>query len=220
MPDRVGDLGLEEGVGVQLEPSPDQLAVLEDLGGTRVPLGGHEAGLFEKRQVGVRLHVALATRVAVPVPGATEVAALLDHAEVMHAESRQLDGSHHPGEPTPHNHPRGLLDERVSSENPLDVGVRVEVGERARELAVLLVPVDSEAHAPLCGVTSLSGVEGGLVNVSHDLMIRQIRPTANPYSRSARWSWSTARTNRVFMLSTSAYWRSSEKSMPRLATIG
>ena len=117
---------------VQLEPSPDQLAVLEDLGGTRVPLCGHEAGLFEKRQVRVGLNVALAARVAVPVPGATEVAALLDHAEVMHAESLQLDSGHHPGEATTDNHRRGLLDDRVSGETWLDVGVGVEVGERAR----------------------------------------------------------------------------------------
>ena len=78
----------------------------------------------------------------------------------------------------------------------------------------------TRALGPLCGVAGLGGVEGGLVSVGHDLMIRQTRPTANPYSRSARWSWSTARTNWAFMLSTSAYRRSSEKSMPRLATIG
>ena len=56
----------------------DRPAVGEDLRRPDVLLRRHVAELLEQRQVDVRLDVAHRARVAVPVPGAAEVAALLD----------------------------------------------------------------------------------------------------------------------------------------------
>ena len=53
----------------------DALRVLEDLGREGVLLLRDVAELFEQRQVAVAFDVALGARIAVPVPGAAEVAA-------------------------------------------------------------------------------------------------------------------------------------------------
>ena len=81
----VGDLGLQAGTLVETEVAGDGAAVLEDLRRARVLLRRDVADLLEQRQVDVRLDVARRARVAVPVPGAAEVAALLDEAEVVDA---------------------------------------------------------------------------------------------------------------------------------------
>src|ERR1700730_5836273 len=62
----------------------DAARVLEDLERIGIPLFRHIAGLFEQRQIDVRLDVALRTRIMNPVPGAAEIATLLDDANTLH----------------------------------------------------------------------------------------------------------------------------------------
>ena len=73
---------------VQVEVPGDALAVLEDLRRAGVLLAGDVGGLLQEREVDVGLDVALCSRVPVPVPGAAEVAALLDDAKVVDARLR------------------------------------------------------------------------------------------------------------------------------------
>jgi hypothetical protein len=89
VPAHRGHFGLEAGVAVQIVLATDRGAVREDLGRARVLLFGDVAHLFQERQVDVRLDVALRAGVAVPVPGAAEVAALLDQAQVVEAALAQ-----------------------------------------------------------------------------------------------------------------------------------
>ncbi len=98
VPGQIGDLGVEQGAVVQPVLLPDALAVLEDLRGVGVLLGGHVPGLFEQRHVHEGRGVALGTRVAVPVPGAAEVAALLDDADVVDAGLHEAGRGHEAGE--------------------------------------------------------------------------------------------------------------------------
>ena len=79
----------------------DPLGVLEDLGDEGVLLLRHVAELLEQRQVAVRLDVALRAGVAVPVPGAAEVAAGLDDAEVGDALLGQPAAASRPLNPPP-----------------------------------------------------------------------------------------------------------------------
>ena len=72
-------------VVVELVVPGDALRVLEDLGRVGVLLLRDVAELLEQRQVAVALDVALGAGIAVPVPGAAEVAARLDDAEVLEA---------------------------------------------------------------------------------------------------------------------------------------
>jgi hypothetical protein len=47
--------------------------------------GAQEARLLEQREVDVGLHVALGPRIAVPVPGAAEITALFNDADIVDA---------------------------------------------------------------------------------------------------------------------------------------
>ena len=105
---RLGDAGVEQRSAVQVEGPTEGLAVREDLRLEHVLHGRDRADLFEERQVDVGLHVARGTRIAVPVPGAPEVAAALEDEEVVDALLRQARRGEHPGEPATDDHDIGL----------------------------------------------------------------------------------------------------------------
>ena len=94
----------------------DPAAVLEDLGAAGVLLGRDVAGLLEQRQVDVGLDVALRPRVAVPVPGAAEVAALLDDADVVDAGLLEAGTGDEPGQATTDDGDRDLVLQRRAVE--------------------------------------------------------------------------------------------------------
>ncbi len=134
-------------MGVEVERAGQQLGVLEDLSGAGVALGRHEARLLEERQVHVRLDVAHAARIPVPVPGAAEVSRLLDDPDVIDPVLGEVDGREHPGEATPHDHDGGLLDHGVPGEAGLHERVPVQLlseftplGHALRAEALLLLP--------------------------------------------------------------------------------
>ena len=126
VPVGTGHVGLEQGERVEVELAGQELGVLEDLGGAGVVLGRHEARLLEQGQVYVGLDVAHAARVPVPVPGATEVARLLDDPDVVDPVLAEVDGREHPGEAAAHDDHRRLLDHRIPGEARLDERVPVE----------------------------------------------------------------------------------------------
>ncbi len=133
-------LGGEHGVVVQVEVAADAAGVFEDLGGVGVLLARHVAGLFEQRQVDERGGVALGAGVAVPVPGAAEVAALLDDADVVDAGLLQLGAGDQPGEPTADEGDGDLVEQRLAL-GRLDVRILDVVLEDPGDLDVLLVAV-------------------------------------------------------------------------------
>ncbi|CAB4621515.1 unannotated protein [freshwater metagenome] len=129
VPYRSGDHGLEERTVVEIERATEQLAVLEDLGCARVALRRHVAGLLEEGKVGVRLDITHATRVAVPVPGATEVATLFHDAEIRDARLLEINSCEHAGEATTHDDDLGRLGDRLAGEGRIGVGIGVELRE-------------------------------------------------------------------------------------------
>ncbi len=164
VPLEVGDLGVEQDVVVEAEVLPDALAVLEDLGRVRVLLGRHVAGLLEQRHVHEARRVALRAGVAVPVPRAAEVAALLDDADVD-AGFLQAGAGDEPGEAAADERRRDVIGLR----RPLDDGrVRVFeiVGELALELDVLGVAVGPQPLVPLGGVLRCLSASLSIVSIS------------------------------------------------------
>src|SRR5271154_1204115 len=85
IPAHPGDMGLEGGVFVEVVVPGDALGMLEDLGREGVLLLRNVAEFLDKRQVAVGFNVALSAGIPVPIPGAAEVAALLDDAQVLDA---------------------------------------------------------------------------------------------------------------------------------------
>src|SRR5205814_5604671 len=78
-------LGVEQRVGVETILLADTLAVRENLRRMRVFFRWHVPGFFEQWHVDHRGRVALRAGIAVPIPGAAKVAALLDDADILDA---------------------------------------------------------------------------------------------------------------------------------------
>ena len=128
VPAHLRHFGLEARVAVEVELRADRAAVGEDLRRARVLLARHVAELFEQRQVDVRLDVAHRARVAVPVPGAAEVAALLDDAHVVDAGLAQPRAGQQAAEAAADDHHLDLVGERRAREARRDVRDRRRSG--------------------------------------------------------------------------------------------
>ena len=116
----------------------------------------HVADLLEQRQVDVRLDVALRPRVAVPVPRAAEVAALLDEPDVGDPGLLQAGAGEQPAEASADDDHLDLIGDRVALDR-LDVGIVDVVGEAALHLDVLVVAVGPQ---PLVALLAVLGPQG------------------------------------------------------------
>jgi len=132
VPLHLGDPRLEQGVLVQAELRAEGLGVGEDLAAAGVPLRRDVTGLFEVRQVDVRLDVAAHTRVTVPVPSTAEIACDIEDFEVRDTDLLELDAG-------TDAHEAGADDEHVEISGLRGCGagaVRVWIGVERGELAV------------------------------------------------------------------------------------
>ena len=129
---------------VEVERATKQLAVFENFRRTRVTLGGHVAGLFKKGKVGVGLNIAHATGVAVPVPGAAEVAALFHDAEIGDSLVLQVDAREHAGKPATNNDNFSFFNDRITGEVGIGVGILVEFFELFLQTGKLLQTIGAQ----------------------------------------------------------------------------
>jgi hypothetical protein len=141
---------MEQRVVVQAELPADALAVRQDLRAVHVLLGRHVPGFLEQRQIDHRRRVALRARVAVPVPGAAEIAAFLDDPDV-HAGLPQPGSGDQAGEPAADAHDRPVIGERRPF-GPWCAGIIQAARELAGEAEVLVVAVRPEPFVPLRAV--------------------------------------------------------------------
>src|SRR5205085_2337513 len=91
----------------------------------------------------------LRARVAVPVPGAAEVAALLDDANVRNPDLAQSRARQQPTEPAADDGDLHVVRERRAGEARLDVGVVHEATQVARDFEVLVVAIGAQTPVPL-----------------------------------------------------------------------
>ncbi len=137
------DLGRQARIFVEVEVLGDALAVFEDLGGVRVLLRRHVAGLLEEREVDERRGVALRAGVPVPVPVAADVAALVDDAHVVDAGLLQTCSGDEAGESAADERDGHLVEQRVALD-AFAVDVVEVVGELSDRLDVLRVAVGAQ----------------------------------------------------------------------------
>ena len=137
--------GTEQRLLVEAKMTADPLALLEDLAAIGVAVLGEIAHLLEQRHVAIRLDVALHPGVAVPIPGAAEVAAHLDDADVADAGFLHTRSREQAGKASTEDGDIEIFRDRI----PFDgrrVGIDfVEVGEIFRGLDVL--PLAFGPHA-------------------------------------------------------------------------
>src|SRR5262249_23611524 len=128
------------------------------------------AGFLEQRQVDVRFDIALRSGVAIPVPGAAEVAALLDDAKVLHARLAQTCAREQAAEAAADNQNLQRLMQGLGGEAGLDIRIVDIVTEVSPDLDVLFVTVGTDALVALLAVlgaesigieTELFGTAGG-----------------------------------------------------------
>jgi hypothetical protein len=154
-----GSLGrLETGVLVEVVAAGDRLAVLEDLRGEGVLVPGDISHLLEERKVDVGLHVAHRPGIPVPVPRAADITRLLDQAQAPVAGLAQARPHEQTAEPAADDGDVDLVEQRVTREARLDVGVVDIVGELGGDLDVLLVAVVTDPLVPLFAVLLAQGV--------------------------------------------------------------
>ena len=151
VPRELLDLGGEQRPPVEVELPGDALGMGEDLRGERVLHRRHVTGLLEEREVDHRRRVTHRTRVAIPVPGASHVAAALDEPEIVDPGLAQASTGDEPGEAAADDRHGHLLADSGSI-LPLHVRVVEQVGEPPGRLQVLVVPVGSETLVPLGAV--------------------------------------------------------------------
>src|SRR5580704_14090169 len=139
------DRRLEARVAIQIELLTDAPRVREDFRRERVLLLRDVAGLLEQRQIDVRLDIALRAGIAVPVPGAAEVSALLNHADALHARLAQTRTRQQPAKAAADYHDIDRVIQRRPGEAGSDVGVVDVTAEVAFHFDVLFVAVGADA---------------------------------------------------------------------------
>ena len=140
---------MKQGVIVEIILTPDALALGQNLGGVGVLLRGPVARFLQQRHVDHGRRIALSPGVAIPVPGAAEVAALLEDAHIRDARLLQ-PGARHQAREAPSDKGKGDV---VGLGCPLslwDVGIRQVVRQgAAREPPILLITIGAQALIPL-----------------------------------------------------------------------
>ncbi len=86
------------------EMRADPAAMFENLWPEGILYLGDIVQVLQQRQIAVSLHITLDARIAVPVPGAAEVAAHLDNTNISDALLLQARGCQQSGKPAAQHH--------------------------------------------------------------------------------------------------------------------
>ena len=87
------DLGVKQRVRVKTVLAADSLAVSQNFRRVGIFLGRPVAGFLEERHIDHGRGVALRARVAIPIPGSPEIAALFNDARIAHASLMEASAS-------------------------------------------------------------------------------------------------------------------------------
>ena len=119
---------VEQTVGHEVEPVGNCLEVGQDLLAVGVAVRGDVIEFLEHRQVDVRLDVAHHAGVAVPVPGTTDSACLVDDADPLNAGLAEPSAGEDAGDPPADDHDIDVVDDRFALDERRE-RVRTVAGE-------------------------------------------------------------------------------------------
>ena len=143
----------------------------EDFRRMRVFLRRHVPGFFEHRHVDQRGRIALRAGIPVPVPGAAEIAALLDDADILDAGFRQPRRGGQPGK-TAADEGEGDVIGLRRARGDRRIGIVEIVGELSRDLQILVVAVGAE---PLVALLQIFLAQPLLVDRGASQVLRLVR---------------------------------------------
>ena len=134
----------------------DATRMRTDLVAEAILLLGDVAGLFQQRQVDVAFGVALSAWISTPVPGAAEVAAFLNDANILDPGPRRRAAAKRPPKPPP----------TITTSTMSDRGLRVKVNVRivdivadiGGDLDVLVIGVGAQPPIALVAVLLAQGI--------------------------------------------------------------
>src|SRR5258706_5915404 len=114
------------------------------------------AGFFQHRQVDIRCDITLRAGIAVPIPGAAEVSALLDKADVLEAGLAQTRSHEQPPKAATDDYGLEGFFDRCARETRIDVGVIDVAAEIALHFDVLFIAIGADA---LVALLTIPGAE-------------------------------------------------------------
>src|SRR5882672_6678335 len=160
-PGYVFDLSLKAGVAIQIEFFADAPRMSQDFRRVGVFLLRDVAGLLEQRQIDIGLDIALRAWIPIPVPGAAEVAALLDHADVLHPSLAQTRACQQAAEAAADYQNVNRVRQRRARESRFDIRVVDVTAEVALHLYVLFIAIETDAFVALLAIpgTQRIGIE-------------------------------------------------------------
>ncbi len=159
IPTNFGHLGLEDRAFVEVECLADGAAVFQYLRRPRVLFDRHVADLFEQRQVDVALDIASRARIAVPVPGAAEIPALLDDPDIFNPGLLQSRPGKQTTKAAAHHDHLDII-EHWRAFNAGDVRIVEIVRVPTRDLDILFISVLAK---PLVALGAVFGFKGSRV---------------------------------------------------------
>src|SRR5579872_4023085 len=146
------DLGLEAGQPIEIECLADPARMRTDLVAETVFFLRDVAGLFQQRQVDVAFDVALRAWISIPVPGAAEVAAFLDDANILDPGLAQARRRQQSAEAAAHDHHVDRVGEWLAGKAGIDVRILDKVPKIAGCLHVLIIAVGPQPPVALVTV--------------------------------------------------------------------
>ena len=145
----------------------DATRMRADLVAEAVLFLGDVAGLLQQRQVDVAFDVALGAGIAIPVPGASEVAALLDDADILDPGLAQTRRGQEAAEAAADDHHVDRVGERLAGEAGLDIGIVDIVAEVGGDLDVLVIGLGAQPPVALVAVLLAQGIGIEVKGLAH-----------------------------------------------------
>ena len=144
-PSHGGDHRLEKRRSIQIEVPANPARMLEDFGCEGVLRFRDIAGFLKQGQVDVALGIAGCTGVAIPVPGSTKVAGLVDDADILVAGGAQSRCGQQSTKAAANHQRLDIAYDRRAAEVRIRMGIVEQAGKLAVDFDVLIVTIRTQA---------------------------------------------------------------------------
>ena len=153
IPVELGDAGLKTGDAVKSVMLADALRMGENLVDVGIFLFRDVAQFLQQRQIAIGIDIALRAGIAVPVPGAAEIAARFQNANVADAGLFQPRRRQKAAEPAADDDDIHRIVQGRPRKARLDIRVVIaEVRKRARDFQILVLAIGTQALVALLTV--------------------------------------------------------------------